>query len=86
MLFCFDRDCRNETYLSYIVGALNNFSMHFAADNHGQLCILGEDLVPLLLPLWNRTSKVVKVCFYFAFLYLSSFCSIICSVYSKICL
>ena len=86
MFHHFDRDCRNETYLSHIMGALNNFSMHFAADNRGQLCILGEDLIPLLLPLWNRTSKAVKVCFYFVFLYLCSCYTIVCSTGGKVCL
>ena len=60
----FDRDCNNETYLSYLLSALNNFSVHFAADSRGQLCILGEDLIPALLPLWNKTSTLVKVCLF----------------------
>ena len=56
------RDYKNETYVSYLLSALNSFSIHFAADNRVQLCILGEDLFPMLLPLWNKTSTLVKVC------------------------
>ena len=63
MTICnFCSDYHNESYLSYLLSALNNFSVHFAADSRGQLCILGEDLIPVLLPLWNKTSELVKVC------------------------
>ncbi|XP_065051907.1 serine-protein kinase ATM-like isoform X2 [Rhopilema esculentum] len=54
------RNDRNETVVFYLINALNNFSMNIASDSRGQLCILGEDLFPLLLPLWTKSSAHVK--------------------------
>ena len=55
------RDEKSETVVSYLVSALNNFAINIAADCRGQLCILGEDLFPLLLPLFKKASLLVKV-------------------------
>ena len=59
--FDLERYTKSESVLGSILGALVNFCFGVAADCRGQLCILGEDLFPLLLPFWSKSSESVKV-------------------------
>ena len=58
--------CRQETNINGLERLLNSlltFCKSVAADCRGQLCQLGEDLIPALLPVWSKPYPHVKVLF-----------------------
>ena len=51
----------NVQVLEYLLSSLLTFCKSVAIDCRGQLCQLGEDLVPALLQIWNKRHPVIKV-------------------------
>ncbi len=55
---------RNETnnqVLEYLLRSLLTFCKSVAVDCRRQLCQLGEDIIPALLPIWSKRHPSIKV-------------------------